>query len=324
MDIIGCNSFLIPHHQIIVLCECDSLISVLDAHLDQLSPHFHIFNANLEAGRINFFLNKANQFSVAEECGLVLIPTWRIMSDAAIPKSIVYPCLVKGNNSTESTKGDMKICKDEHELKCALRDEVDFVVQEFIAKDYELDVVGFAYNNGKDVFIPAVVRKIRDGFCRQSDYIRIESIADYPNLDIEAIRKLLARIGYEGIFSIEFIYAKGRYYFLEINLRNDGVSYLYTLAGVNYPWLWVLYKSGNLTSGDIRSLELHVPKNLVQVYDFINVIENKLSIFKWLKDLMMADAFFVFDLKDLKPFLLSSCGLVKRAVNKFKRKLRMI
>lgn len=306
----------------VILCECDALMSVIDARLDELLPHFYVFNANREAGRINFFLNKMNQFPLAEECGLALVPTWQVSSGDPIPRNIVYPCLTKGENSTGSTKGDMHICKTEEELRAAFRTGSDYIVQKFIEKEYELDVVGFAYNNGKDVIIPAVVRKIRDGLYRQSDCIRLESVCEYPNLDVDAIRRLVARIGYEGIFSVEFMYASGRYYFLEINLRNDGTSYLYTLAGVNYPWLWVLYNSGNLDETLVRSLNPRTPRNLVQVYDFFNVLEKKLSFGGWLKSLWESDGWFVFDLKDMKPFLISSCELMAHAVNKCGRMLK--
>ena len=308
----------------VVLCECDALMSVLDSHLDELLTRFHIFNANRESGRINFFLDKVNQFVYAERCGLATIPTWRLSSGDAIPSDIAYPCITKGVNSTRCTKGDMHICADESALKSAINDRSDFIVQSFIAKEYELDVVGFAYENGKRIFLPAVVRKIREGLYRQSDCIRIEAVDKYPSLDIEGIKRLVASIGYEGIFIVEFIYANEKYYFLEINLRNDGTSYLYTTAGVNYPWLWVLYNSVGVDESILSELKFRGSKTLVQVYDFLNVIEKKLSFREWLNDLVKADAFFVFDLKDPMPFFASTWELAVRAVNKFTRNLRWV
>ena len=37
-------------------------------------------------------------------------------------------------------------------------------------------------------------------------------------------------LGFSGLFSVEFLIKKGVSYFLEINMRNDGVNYLYTVT----------------------------------------------------------------------------------------------
>lgn len=53
------------------------------------------------------------------------------------------------------------------------------------------------------------------------------------------LNKMFKEIGYEGIFSAEFMIDKdGKYWFLEINLRNSGWSYASTKLGMNLPLLW--------------------------------------------------------------------------------------
>lgn len=284
----------------IVLFEGDAIAATVDLHYDEVKDKFVTFNAK---GKIAYWLDKINTFSIAEKCGLSLIKTWNIKGGASIPEDITYPCLLKGGNSTTSTKGDMAICNSKTDLENAINPEGNYLLQEYIKKEYELDVVGLSYNQGEDVFIPAVVRKIRDDITRQSGCILLELTKEYPLLPLDQINQFLRELQYEGIFSIELLYKNGKYYFLEINLRNDGVGYLYTVAGVNYPWLWTLYAKGDLTNELLLGVEVKSPCLLVSFNDFKNMLDGKVSFWHWIRDVIQADAYFIFDWKDFKPFL---------------------
>ena len=304
----------------IILCGGDPAICLLDAHYDELKEHFCIFNANGEQGRINFFMDKSNQFPVAEKCGLNLIKTWHVRGGDDIPCDMPYPCLIKGNNSTSSTKGDMCVCKNREELCAKLRQGVDYLIQEYIEKDYELDIVGFSWKHGEDVFIPAVVRKIRDYLNRQSVYIRLDDIRDYPTLDVDAIKRFVSAVGYEGIFSLEFLCKGDKYYFLEANLRNDACCYVYTAARINYPNLWIQYAAGGLIDEDSIVKKMHTPCYLMSENDLYDIVEGKVSLWQWLKDLHRTDAFFVLDFSDPLPFIYSTWIHAKQACKKALRK----
>ena len=140
---------------------------------------------------------------------------------------------------------------------------------------------------------------------RQSGCIRLESIKEYPSIPLKQIKKFVGELQYEGIFSIELLYKSGKYYFLEINLRNDGVGYLYTVAGVNYPWLWVLYARGMLNKTFLSTIVVDKSYLLVSFDDIKNMLEGKVSFFRWIYSLITANAYFVFDLKDPLPFCFS-------------------
>lgn len=248
-------------------------------------------------------MHKSNMFPVAEVCGLKTIKTWHVSNICHLPTDITYPCLTKPNNSLGGDKEDIHICRSLEELKGCLREGVDYLIQEYIEKDYELDINAFAYNHGEDVFIPATVRKIRDYTYRQSDYIVLEDLKLHPQIDVDAIKRFVAKIGYEGLFSIEFLCKKDKAYFLEINMRNDGCGYLYTKAGANYPSLWLKYVRGLLSDHDIENSKCKSPVYLMQHADFSNVIHHQITFNQWIKDLFRTRAFFVLSLKDPTPFL---------------------
>jgi len=289
----------------VILCGSDPTICILDSHYEQLKNKFHIFNAG-EQGKINWYLDKINTFPIAEECGLFVIKTWYVTDIHNLPDDITFPCLTKGNNSTGSTKADMFICNSREELISCLREGVEYLIQEYIQKEYELDIVGLSYNHGKNVFVPAVCRKIRDDIHRQSVYIRLDDIREYANFDTNIIDRFLEKIGYEGIFSIEVIFSKGKYYFLEINMRNDGCGWLYTAGGINYPYLWIKYCEGKLTQDILDNTKLTNHLYLMHEDDTYNMLEGNVKFLQWLKDFHRAKAFFIANSKDPMPFIVST------------------
>lgn len=300
----------------IVLNAGDPSMCLLDAHYDELKEHFCIFNANGEQGRINFYMDKSNQFPEAEKCGLNLIKTWRIKDPTNLPTDIAYPCLIKGNNSTSSSKEDMYVCQDRNDLVLHLKDSGEYLVQEYIEKDYELDIVGFSWNHGGDVYIPAVIRKIRDDIHRQSAYERLEDSKDYINLDFEKIKALVRVIGYEGIFSVETIFHNNKYYFLEINLRNDGCGWLYTVAGANYPYMWYQYCTEGIADNTNYGGQLKIPSYMMSAEDFHNCYEGKVPLIAWIKQWLTAEAHTIRDGHDIKPYLYLLFIFVRQAVKR--------
>lgn len=286
----------------IIICGSDASVSLIDSHYDELKEKFHFFNAGIQ-GRINYFMDKLNMFPLAEQCGLNTIKTWHVTDLSEIPENIIFPCLIKPNNSLGGDKEDIHICQNRSELIESLREGVDYLVQEYIEKDYELDINGFAFNNGKGVLIPAVVRKIRDYSYRQSDYVVLEDNEEHKQIDYTAITQFVREIGFEGLFSVEFLIKRDRAYFLEINLRNDGCGYLYTASGANLPYLWVLFVNGLLSSESLAAAKCKTPTFLMQQADFSNVVHQQVSFVRWLKDLLRTRAFFVLNIKDPKPFL---------------------
>ncbi len=308
----------------VVLCASDASICFLDQHYDELKEHFFIFNINGQQGMINHYMNKWNTFPIAKKSGFSVIKSCRVRTLGDIPADIHYPCLIKGNSSISSLKTDMFKCESEEELRGNFHEGVDLLLQEYIEKDYEIDVVGFAYNHGQDTIVAGAVRKIRDDLQRQSVYIRLDDINDYPKQVRESISLFMKEIKYDGIFSIELLCKGNRFYFLEINLRNDGNGYLYTAAGANYPLCWVKYCQGTLTQEYAKSMRVKHPYYLMQFIDIYNVFEGKVGFLKWLYQGFTANAYYTLDLSDPKPFLYSAMVRITHFCKKLLRHLRIV
>lgn len=291
----------------VLLCGSDPSVSLLDENYNILKDKFVFFNCG-KPGMINYFMNKVNTFDIANKNGFSIIKTWLYREGESWPKDIIYPCLIKGSNSIHSTKQDMYICRSVEELSACIKPDVEYLIQEYIEKEYELDIIGIAYNQGNDVYIPGAVRKIRDEIHRQSVYVRLDNIKDYPLLKNLDLAGFIKDINYEGIFSIEVIYSKGKFYFLEVNLRNDGCGWIYTAGGVNYPLLWVLYSKGILNRQVIENTIIKTPIYLMGENDIYNLLEGVVSLKQWLKDLARTKAFFSPGLKD--PFCFGYCMMI--------------
>lgn len=283
----------------VLLCGSDPSVCKLDENYDILKDKFVFFNCGKQ-GMINHYMDKVNTFDIARKNGFSIIKTWLYRMGDSLPKDIIYPCLIKGNNSTHSTKQDMYICQSVEELIACIKPNVEYLIQEYIEKEFELDIIGIAYNQGKDVYIPGVVRKIRDAIHRQSVYIRLDNIENYPVLNNLDLAGFIRNINYEGIFSIEVIYSKGKFYFLEVNLRNDGCGWIYTAGGINYPFLWVLYSIGMLNRQKVDSLIIKTPLYLMGKNDIYNLFDGVVPLKQWVKDLARTKAFFTPGIKD--PF----------------------
>lgn len=290
----------------IVFCGSDPTICLLDCHYDKLKDKFYIFNANHTQGRINYFLDKVNSFKVAEKYGLPLIKTWYVTNIHEVPLDVTFPCITKGANSVGSNKGDIHICQNREELLSCLREGVDYLIQEFIEKDYEVSMTGISFNHGQDIIIPGVIRKVREDLVRMGEYMRLDDVSAYPDINYEGIKKLIAEIGYEGIFSVDMLCKGKTFYFLETNLRNDGLAYMYTAAGANYPVLWIKYLTGKLTAAERTKASIKTPFFLMHENDLYNIIEGKVSIWQWMKDFHKSGAFFIMNKRDPMPFIMST------------------
>lgn len=305
----------------IILCGSDHTISLLDQNYDRLKNKFYVFNANAEQGRISKYIEKANTFLLAEECGLTVIKTYVLTKGDKLPSDIIYPCFMKGANSVKSTKADIHICDSHDEVALNMRPGVVYLVQEYIKKDYELNIIGFSYNHGAHVLLPGAIRKVRESLARQGEYMVLEDISRFPDLNIDGIKQFVKQIGYEGIFSVEFMCQGNKYYFLEINLRNDGLGYIYTAAGANYPLLWTLYVKGELTENHINRLDIKMPFYVMHENDIYNLVEGKVSLWQWMKDFHRSDAFLIMNRRDPMPFIGSTLIHVRQACKKVFRKV---
>ena len=291
----------------------DTVSSMLDSRYDELKEKFYFFNAG-ETGRVSRFMNKYDLNFAAEKCGFKVLKSWVVSYDD-IPKDIEYPVITKAIDSiTPGWKQYVHVCNSEKELVEALKEKGDgeLLVQKFLKKKNELCLDGFSVNQGKDVAITmgsSYNYIIDDSF---SCNMKLFSISDQGLLD--QIQKLFSYIQYEGIFTIEFLIDQNDdLWFMEINFRNSAWSWASTKLGMNMPLLWA---EGVLCRHLPEGWQKKIPDNynaIVELSDYRARVKTKqISVGTWIKDLRNADCVFLWDKKDIKPFVNELMGIVHR------------
>lgn len=303
----------------VLICSSDGAAEIVDKHLKELMPYYYLQNANQQAGRIKYYMDKEHITSLAEACGFTVPKSFVINIGDDIPKNMFYPCITKPLISIDGHKSDIITCRDNHSLLKALNTIKEggcsaVQIQQYIDKEYELSIVGCSLKGGDELILPGIIRKIREYPIKRgsSSFAVMLPWSEYQ-FELQPVFKILKEIGYTGLFSVEFLHSKGIDYFLEVNLRNDGNGAVSNAGGVNLPNL--LYKS--LLGNDISS-EKKVLDNPVYFMrddvDFCHVLEHRLSLFAWVKDLRRTNTFLLYNNLDKGPFKKRRKSIIKKIV----------
>lgn len=303
----------------ILICCSDGSAEIVDKHLGELLPYYYLQNANEKTGRIIHFMDKKNISDLAVECGFVIPNSYVMSLEENIPIDLIYPCITKPLLSVKGHKSDIVTCKDKEELERALESiwkagGSDVQIQQYIDKEYELSIVGCSLNGGKDLVLPGIIRKIREYPVRRgsSSFAVMLPWSEYK-FNLKPVYRIMQKLGYTGLFSIEFLHSKNENYFLEVNLRNDGNGAVSKVGGVNLPDILVQSFLGN--NIDITKKILHKPIYFMRdEFDYFHVLENRLSLLKWVKDFKRTDFFLLYDKKDKGPFNKRRMSIIKNII----------
>ncbi len=259
----------------------DSEEQALDRTRKELGLKFVFPNCG-NTSPVSEWMDKNKQMSLAAECGLRVLKSQYSNSPDFDYSKVDYPCMVKPLNSTAGSKGDMRVCENDEELREALstaQHTRDFIVQQYIHNEADLLFLGVALTGG-NVVIPALVKK--PGVSPTGEYTHaiITTEIDKHLPEIEQVREFVRRLNYTGPFSIEFGLERGLNYFFEINLRNDGTSHYPLQAGVNIPMLYY-----NDIHGIPQTLEWDkVEYDMIdETADLRRVLGRELSLSEWRK-----------------------------------------
>ena len=270
---------------IVIACN-DCISSYLDMNHNNLSKDF-VLPGSKDEGMITHFMDKGAMAQLAVKSGL------------NIPKSISKP-LVSKNGS----KSDIVICEDESALRKYLNhcrcDKI--IIQEYISKDIEFQLIGCSIKEGDKIIIPGVSIILRQPMNGNTGFLRYFPIKEFT-YDKSSCFEFIRSTGYSGLFSVEFIRDKnGTDYFMEINFRNDGNSICVTASGMNLPYIWYLYNCGENIESELCYDSMREVLVMPEFQDFKNVKHRQISLSNWLKDVKKTDRFMVFSKHDQKPF----------------------
>ena len=296
-------SIHVSQEKAIVIACSDSIASYLDDNYSCLAKDFILPGSSVQ-GKITRFMNKNTMLEEAVKSGLNIPKSWVITSSSRNVEDIVYPCIVKPLISKNGTKSDITICENRKELEKYLEfcNCNELQVQEYISKDMEFQLIGCSLDSGNDVIIPGVSIILRQPENTNTGFLKYIPIREFL-YDKDACVKFLKHIGYSGLFSLEFIRDKnGVDFFMEINFRNDGNSICVTASGMNLPYIWYLYNSGQSYSKELTYESMKEVIVMPEFEDFANVKNGNISLFKWLLDVKNTDRFMEFSKYDQKPF----------------------
>lgn len=224
----------------IVYPTSDTAERLLDSHFETFHPQFRFPNSG-SGGAVTRLMDKKLQTEIALDAGLPVIKSLYSNAPDFSFSRVEYPCMVKPQNSTEGSKGDMRVCRNEAELKKALteaNETQNFIVQKYIHNESDRLFLGMVFSSG-EIWIPAVV--VKPGVSARGEYTHAVVSTDVNRYfpDLEKGKNFVRKLGYRGPFSIEFGHEKGHDYFFEINLRNDGTSHYPLNAGINFAAAYI-------------------------------------------------------------------------------------
>ena len=278
----------------------DNHLQLLDEQYEQIKNKFYFFNAGA-MGRITDFLEKEHQCELARKCGFN-VPSYEVVEHGKLPKTLSYPVITKTSNSySAGWKRDVTICYSPDELMHAYEAMISerLILQEYIEKTGEYYLQGISINGGEDVYIPFEARYLHYSKTSFGGYSKYRVFEDQDML--AKIKKMILEIHFSGCFEVEFLIDKDQQlHFLEINMRFSGANYGVNIGGVNLPYVWAQSTLGNKI--DTENLVLRQSPYYV-VNDMMDFqFAKETGYLKWLKQMLLADGYYLFNRKDLKPF----------------------
>lgn len=306
----------VPNNELqsVVICCSDGSAEQVISNYDRLKKWYRLPSVNFD---ITNLMSKITQDEIASECGF-FVPKWEVVKKGKTTNWSIFPCITKPEKSVQGKgKGDIHIASSREELDAYLEEiEAEYVqIQEYLEKDFEYQLIGCSLNDGKHLIIPGFTKILRQPPNTNTGYLVLSPIENL-NYNAEVVERFLSAIGYNGLFSLEFIRdKKGRDYFLEINLRNDGNAYCVQTAGVNLPIIWCKYA----ISGEVPTSKESISKSVFFIPDFIDMKPGikKEGFFGWGYQFITAKSHSLFNLRDMGPFIYE----LKRRIRAYMRKI---
>lgn len=307
-------------NNVLIIPSGDGPALTLEKYKDCLSKNF-IFEGIIKKGTLSHYMRKDNQIALAKKHGFNIPVSIKIKRGDIIADNIPLPCIIKPLISCEGDKRDIRILDKIEDVRNHINHNLQFteevIIQQFIEKDYEYDMMGCSFTNG-EVYIPLSDRmvKFNHKLAETSTVSYIEPLDPEIQLEVDKIERLMKDIGFVGLFSVEFMHNKkdNKIYFTEINFRNDGENSFIVHGGVNLPYLHYCDMMGHPLKeyNPIKESKKYIWEGV----HFSGLIQGDESFIDWIKDLCGCDGFLYYFKDDRKPFF-------AQFYNKIKSKLHL-
>lgn len=284
-----------------IIASCDSAALALEDNKERLGKTFvYEYATNY---RLRELFVKELQVKLAEKAGFNVPKSYLIKDKDVLPEGFTYPCVIKPLVSCQGAKSDIRVCGDLDELKNnlnSLEHTNRVLLQQYIERDYEISILGCGLKNS-EVLIPCVENKLT----LYPKNVGLECLANMQPLEdmdiIRPVKKLINEIGYVGPFSVEMMHCKydGKFYFTEINLRNDGANGFVFKYGVNLS----LNHVEDMLDLPLTKFDSYKPGYYIwEMHHTLSLVHRELKLSQWISELKKAQGFLTYLPKDRKPF----------------------
>lgn len=245
--------------KVVLIPDSDFAVAVVGRHAADLSQHF-LF-PTVPSGLLEQWMDKSVQKQLARACDLAVADAWVLPADeriGSLPADLVYPCFTKPRETIHGGK-TFRRCDDEMALRKAMAEiasngGMSVLVERYMPITTEYAVVGFADGAG-DVCIPGLIEFTEAGQ-RHFGIARMGKVLPPTGFSglLETFSAFVRRLGFSGLFDIDFYDSGGTLYFNELNLRFGGSGYAVTKCGVNLPAIYVRTLCGEDTTSMSRQV----------------------------------------------------------------------
>jgi 5-(carboxyamino)imidazole ribonucleotide synthase len=135
------------------------------------------------------------------------------------------PAVLKTRRMGYDGKGQVLI-RDHSEVEAAWKSlpDVPLIVEDYIAFDHELSVIGVRDRQGREAFYPVVQNVHRDGILRRSNAPAPNATPEMTATAIDHCRKVMMEVDYVGVLALELFAVEGKLLANEIapRVHNSG------------------------------------------------------------------------------------------------------
>ena len=288
------------NNQLPLIAINDKSIAAIDAKYNSLKDLFVLPNCKHLENQINVEMQKSRQIQIASKCGFNVPKSLVINThENKINFDIPFPCIIKPVKSVDGTKSDMRVCKNQDEvfdhIASLKQTYKEVLIQQFIPNRHIYLIAGVRCNNGK-IIIPGVIDKIKKG--TRNNTLGLNAYGKLSPISGQLLRNCLhylEEIDYYGLFSFEFA-NNSTSFFIELNLRSDGLLFFYDAAGISLASIWANDRMASTNSFHFD--ECFGINETVYISEFL-----KPSKFKdFITDFKRADCYSYFSKDDMHPF----------------------
>ena len=236
----------------VIIPDSDFAAAAVDLNLNILEPHFYCPHIDHKPGLATMWMDKLKQKELAVSCGLNVAGYVSVdLTRDILPqiKNVAYPSFIKPLISADCGKKGIGRCNSQTELLQHTEQMRNGGGRQALIEEYKEIASEYAtlgFSDGRSVVIPGLLELLKTGHGGHFGVAvqgRVFPIDGYESLVVK-FKEFVSRIGFVGLFDIDFYQSGNEFFFGELNLRFGGSGYAFTRKGANLPAMFVSYFQG--------------------------------------------------------------------------------